>query len=77
MATGSPTDPCWKISATRKDSTTTLMKRPSRSTVPRLTESSRSAFALTVSAGFDSGSLRKTRIAQAIVIPASIRNPAR
>ncbi len=75
MATGSPTDPCMKISAMRNDSPTTPMNRPSRSTVPRPTDSSGAA--PSERTGRDSGIFTKTTTAQAMVITASSRNPAR
>ena len=74
IAIGSPTAPCWKMSATRKHSPTTLMKRPSRSTVPSPTEAS-SCASFVVATGRDSGSLRKTTTAQTSVIPASHEEP--
>ncbi len=80
IATGSPTYPCWKISATRNDSPTTPMKRPSRRTVVSRTSSlgrlPPTVFT-TASSGRDSGTFTKTRTAQTSVIRASPRKPAR
>jgi hypothetical protein len=79
IATGSDTYACIKISATRKDSPTTPMNRRSRSTVPMLTAGSATVLpsATAAGSGRDSGSLRKTRTAQASVSAPSIRKPAR
>lgn len=80
MATGSPTYPCWKIRAMTKESPTTLMNRPSRSTVESRTSPAPSSTARPDTTGFsgrDSGTFMKTTTAQNSVIAASPRNPAR
>ena len=80
IATGSPTYPCWKISATTNDSPTTLMNRPSRSTVESRTSGSAGSVPPAAAGAFcgrDSGTFRKTTTAQNSVIAASTMKPAR
>lgn len=84
MATGSPTYPCWKIRAMTKDSPTTPMNRPSRSTVPSRTSSLSgppgappAPVRAVAFSGRDSGTFMKTTTAQNSVIRASPTKPAR
>ncbi len=77
MASGSPNEPCVKISEIRNDSPTTPMKRPSRSTVPSPVSGSAEPFSAAACSGRDSGSFTYTSTAQTSVSAASPRNPAR